>query len=275
MTAGRAGLIILIIGIFGGSLSAGEVHDPRAVDYTRDIKPVLSKRCYGCHGALHQRARLRLDTVGLMKKGGDSGSAIEPGSSGESLVIDAVTGAGGWRMPPEGEGSPLAADEITLLKDWIDQGAKSPTDEVPQPDPRRHWSFQPPVRPAVPSAATLGEGAGWVRNPIDAFVAAEHHKHGLKPRRAADPGTLVRRVYLDLTGLVPEPEVVRAFMADPTDSAYERARRPVARKPGITASAGGGTGWTCGDIATGTDSVPRFARASPTSGAGGTGLWSR
>ncbi len=221
MTIGRARLLIVIVGLLPGRLAGGEAPDPRAVDYTRDIKPVLSKHCYACHGALHQKARLRLDTVVLMKKGGDSGSAIEPGSSGDSLIIDAVTGAQGWRMPPESEGAPLTADEIAGLKAWIDQGAKSPSDELPQPDPRRHWSFHGPVRPAVPAVAELGDGAGWVRNAIDSFVAVEHRKHGLKPRPIAEPATLVRRVYLDLTGLVPSPEVVRAFAADPSDQAYE------------------------------------------------------
>jgi Protein of unknown function (DUF1549)/Protein of unknown function (DUF1553)/Planctomycete cytochrome C len=222
MTIGRAGLHMLIVGILPGPLPADEELGRRAaIDYSREIKPVLSKHCYACHGALKQKAGLRLDTAAFIKEGGDSGSAIEPGSSAESLIVDAVTGSDGWQMPPENEGSPLSADEIARLKAWIDQGAKSPPDELPQPDPRRHWSFQKPVRPAVPSAATLGESARWVRNPIDAFLASEHQKHGLKPRPAADPATLIRRVYLDLTGLVPSPDVVRAFVADPGDRTYE------------------------------------------------------
>ncbi len=221
MTSGWAGSIILIAGLSPGWLLAGEGPDPRAVDYTREIKPVLTKRCYACHGALQQKAGLRLDTAALMKKGGKSGSAIEPGSSDESLIIDAVTGADGWRMPPESEGSPLSVEEIARIKAWIDQGARSPADEVPQPDPRLHWSFQPIRRPEVPAATARGGAAGWVRNPIDAFLAAEHRKHGLEPRPAADPATLIRRVCLDLTGLVPSPTLVRAFIADPSDRAYE------------------------------------------------------
>jgi hypothetical protein len=213
-------LLTLIVVILPGRLVADEP-GRRAVDYTRDVKPVLSKRCYACHGVLQQKAGLRLDTASLLKKGGESGSAIEPGSSDDSLIIDAITGAQGWRMPPESEGSPLSNDEIARIKAWIDQGAKSPADEDPQPDPRQHWSFQAPVRPRVPSGAELGEGAGWVRNPIDAFLAAEHRKHGLKPRPTADPATLVRRVCLDLTGLVPSEELLRAFVADPSDRAYD------------------------------------------------------
>jgi hypothetical protein len=221
MPIGRVGLLILIVAILPRWLSAGEEPWNRAVDYSRDIKPVLSKRCYACHGALKQKAGLRLDTAAFMKKGGDSGPAIVAGTSDDSLIIDAVTGSDGWRMPPESEGTPLSTEDVAQLKAWIDQGAKSPADEQPQADPRRHWSFQPIGNPKVPAAADLGAGVKWVRNPIDAFLAAEHHKLGLKARQAADPATLIRRVCLDLTGLVPTPEMVRAFVADSSDRAYE------------------------------------------------------
>ncbi len=90
-------------------LAAGEAHDKRAGDYAGDVKPILSKRCYACHGALKQKAGLRLDTAASMHKGGDSGPAIVPGKSEESLIVDAVTGRDGWRMPPESEGSPLSS----------------------------------------------------------------------------------------------------------------------------------------------------------------------
>ena len=94
-----------------------------------------------------------------MRKGGDSGPAILPGQSSDSLIVDAVTGRDGWRMPPESVGSPLSASEIAKLKAWIEQGASSPAGEAPQPDPRRHWAFQAPRRPEVPSAGMLGHGA--------------------------------------------------------------------------------------------------------------------
>ncbi|MFO0891647.1 MAG: DUF1553 domain-containing protein [Isosphaeraceae bacterium] len=189
------------------------------VDYTHDVKPLLSKRCYACHGALKRSSGLRLDTVGLIRKGGDSGPAIMPGNSEESLLTEAVTGREGWKMPPEGEGSPLSDQEIATVRSWIDAGAPGPADESPQPDPRRHWSFRPPTRPAVPQ---LSGGRGdWVRNPIDAFLAERHLQRGLTPAPPARPGDLIRRVALDLTGLLPTPEEVRAFAANPTDRAYE------------------------------------------------------
>ncbi len=134
--------------------------------------------------------------------------------------MDAITGRDGWRMPPESEGLPLSTTEIAQLEAWIDQGARSPADEAPQSDPRAHWAFQAPRRPDVPSAKALGPGARWISNPIDALLAGEHKKHGLKPSSPADPAALVRRVTLDLTGLLPSPAMIRAYLADPSDRAY-------------------------------------------------------
>src|SRR4051794_16159715 len=82
-------------------------------DYVQHVKPLLVKRCGACHGALTQKAGLRLDTAAAIRRGGESGPAIEPGTSSESLLIEAVSGADGWRMPPKGEGEPLSAEEIT------------------------------------------------------------------------------------------------------------------------------------------------------------------
>jgi hypothetical protein len=215
-------VLTLVVGLSPTDwLLAGQGRSAPAVDYASEIKPILRKHCYDCHGALKSKAGLRLDTAALMRKGGDSGPAVEPGQSDQSLIVDAVTGRDGWRMPPESEGPALSDQDIAKLTAWIDQGAKAPLDESPQPDPRDHWSFRAPRRPEVPGARDLGKRASWVLNPIDAFLAAEHLKHGLEPRPAADPATLIRRVTIDLTGLVPSPEDVRSFVADPSDRAYE------------------------------------------------------
>lgn len=187
------------------------------VDYVREVKPILTKRCLACHGALKQKARLRLDTAASIRKGGDSGPAIEPGMASESLLIDKVCAAEGERMPPEGE--PLSADEVSRLRAWIDQGASAPADEKPQSDPRKHWAFLPPERPALPRV----KNEAWNRNPIDAFLAAEHETRGLTPRPAAEPVELLRRVSLDLTGLAPTPQDMREFLNDPSSDAYEKA----------------------------------------------------
>src|SRR5688572_29465395 len=100
------------------------------VDYLREVKPILHERCFACHGALKQESGLRLDTGSLIRQGGESGAAIEPGKSAESLLVERVSAASeDERMPPEGK--PLTSDQIELLKRWIDAGAISPTDEQP------------------------------------------------------------------------------------------------------------------------------------------------
>jgi len=188
------------------------------VDYARQIKPLLREHCYACHGPLKQKAKLRLDTAASVRQGGRSGPAVVAGQPGQSLLLDVVTGANRFRMPPEGEGSHLSAAEVALLRAWVAEGASGPKDERPAEDPRRHWAFQPVSRPAVPAVAdrTL------VRNPIDAFVAAEREKQGVAALPAADRPTLLRRVTLDLTGLPPTRAELQAFLADESPEAYEK-----------------------------------------------------
>ena len=130
------------------------------VDYLRDVKPLLAKRCVACHGALKQKSGLRLDTAARAIAGAKRGRRSCPGNLEESLLIEAVTGTDGWRMPPEGEGAPLSSEEIGLLRAWIEAGAKAPP-EVDPPDPRKHWAFRPPQRPEVPKV----RGSAWVRQP--------------------------------------------------------------------------------------------------------------
>lgn len=190
--------------------------DDDAVDYVQDIKPILSRRCYSCHGALQQKNGLRLDTAVLAKKGGSAGAAVVPGKVDESLLIDAVTGADGIKkMPPEGE--PLTEEQIGKLRKWIEQGAKAPEEKTPQ-DPAKHWSYQPPVRSALPAV----KDPAWARNPIDTFIAVEHEKRGLKPSAPIVKNLMLRRVYLDLIGLPPTRAEVQAFLADDSANAYEK-----------------------------------------------------
>src|SRR5947209_5861005 len=121
-----------------------------AVDYARDVKPILAARCTSCHGAIRQKASLRLDTAALIRRGGESGPAVEPGHSDESLLIERVTAAEeSERMPPASEGVPLGPAEVATLRAWIDQGAQAPPEPIPK-DPRQHWAYRPPVRPAIP-----------------------------------------------------------------------------------------------------------------------------
>lgn len=190
-----------------------------AVDYARDIKPLLAARCYACHGALRQQSGLRLDTAAAVLVGGEQGPAIDPGQSEQSLLIGVVTGSAGFHMPPEGEGEHLSDEEVARLRRWIDAGAPAPTDEQPERDPRAHWAFQRPVRLPVPQVAD----AAWQINPIDAFVAAEHERHGLTPSPEADRFTLLRRLSIDLVGLPPTRDELHEFAEDKSPDAYERA----------------------------------------------------
>ncbi len=187
------------------------------VDYTREVKPLLARSCVGCHGPTKQRSGLRLDTAAGMKKGGDSGPAVVPGDSGASRLVHAVTGANDVPvMPPKPPR--LTAEEVAVVKKWIDQGAKAPAGEVAATAKEAHWSFQPVKRPAV-----LEVKSGRIRNPIDAFVLARLEADGIVPSPPAGRATLLRRLSFDLTGLPPMPAEVDAFLADARPDAYERA----------------------------------------------------
>jgi Protein of unknown function (DUF1553)/Protein of unknown function (DUF1549)/Planctomycete cytochrome C len=187
------------------------------VDYAQDIKPILSEHCYPCHGPTRHRAGLRLDTLASIHKGADGTPVVVPHHAGKSLLIAAVTGADGApQMPPSGQ--PLAAAQIDRLRRWIDEGAPGPKAEETAATPRTHWAFQIPVRPKLPPAPK----PEWVRNPIDAFIAAAHAKHRLAPSPPANKGLLLRRVYLDLIGLPPTRIELDAFLADQSQDAYEK-----------------------------------------------------
>jgi mono/diheme cytochrome c family protein len=190
-----------------------------AVDYNREIKPILAARCYGCHGAKKQRSGLRLDTAKAAREGSNAGPVIVPGKSAESRLIHAVTGThDAPAMPPKGPR--VSSKEVALLRRWIDEGAKAPGNEVGQviQEKNRHWAFHPIQRPSLPAV----KDARWVRNDIDRFILARLEKEGLTHSPEADRRTLIRRVYLDLVGLPPTPDEVTAFLADNRPGAYER-----------------------------------------------------
>ncbi len=207
----RLSVLIAFHSILFPLIVAGE-----EVDYVKQIKPILAARCYSCHSALRKKSGLRVDTAALLVAGGDAGPAIVPGKSADSYLVSMLTGESGSRMPPEDEGAALTPDEIALFKKWIDEGAHA-TVETPLVDPRDHWSYHSLVRPDVPKI----QNTTWVRNPIDAFVAAGQESHGLSPVPAADKATLLRRVYLDLVGLPPTRDEFAAFLADDSPTAYE------------------------------------------------------
>lgn len=181
------------------------------IRYGRDVLPILSAKCFACHGPDEEgrQADLRLDLEQEAKSDRDSGRAIVPGRPEESQLFARITSADpDVVMPPGDSHKPLTPAQIETLRRWIAEGAAW----------GRHWSFEPLTRPEVPAAA----GGAPLRVPIDAFVAARLATHGLSLRPAADPHTLLRRLSLDLVGLPPSPEAAEAFAADPSAAAYER-----------------------------------------------------
>lgn len=210
---GQWGIAMLVGCVLAASAIAGEV------DYSRDIKPILATHCYKCHGPDKQENGLRLDTAAAGILGGDSGAAIVPQKADESLILQAIQGTSSEisKMPPEGDG--LTADQIALLKQWIAEGAKFPADEKPLASQATgHWSFIKPVR-AVPPETKQRE---WSRSAMDAFILARLEKEGIAPSEEAHRDTLLRRVYLDLVGILPSPEEIKAFREATEPDAYER-----------------------------------------------------
>lgn len=199
-----------------------------AVDYLRDVKPLLQERCYSCHGALKQKKSLRLDTVAAMLKGSSNGPVIQRGEPNQSSIIQRVTASNlEERMPPEHEGEPFTAAQVKLLSDWIAAGAPAPADEKGETDPKDHWAFHECVRPSVPVAAN----PNWARNPIDAFVAQSHAQHGLQPQAEAPREVLLRRLYLDLIGLPPTRAEIAAASQDRSRHWYEETVQRLLNDP--------------------------------------------
>lgn len=189
------------------------------VDYMTDIKPLLRKRCFSCHGPLRQEGGLRLDTVATMLSGGDSGAALVGSDASGSLIVERVAAEDpDYRMPPAHEGEPFSPEELQVLNAWINGGAAAPSDEQPDADPRSHWSFQPIVRPEVPTVSDIA----WSDNPIDAFIAARYETNGVQPQESADGRQLMRRLTFDLIGLPPTPEQVDFAAAPTSDDWYEK-----------------------------------------------------
>lgn len=204
----------------------------KEVDFKKDIAPLFKEYCIKCHGPSKQRGDFRLDEKAAAMKGGENfAPAIIPNQSADSPLIKFTAGiVDGMQMPPEGE-SRLSADEVGLLRAWIDQGAKWPDPESGGKEPPKHWSFQPVQRSEIP--IDNSHVAGWARNPIDQFVMAQLNHlpttdpkmphHTLAPSPEVDRVTLIRRMSFDLLGLPPTPLEVDEFVADSRPDAVERS----------------------------------------------------
>ena len=179
------------------------------VDYLSDVKPILVRRCYSCHGpdAESRHADLRFDSRSNVIRDRDGYSIVVPGRADESEMMNRISGSDPEDlMPPSGER--LSEAEVDVIRRWIDQGAGY----------ARHWSFEPVGDPPVPEIETALETT--VRDPIDAFIQERIDAAGLSAAGDATPSEQVRRLSFDVTGLPPDPDVVRAFESEPSDEAW-------------------------------------------------------
>jgi hypothetical protein len=186
-------------------LFVGRSYGQEAVDFSLEIRQILSDKCFLCHGPSEEtrEAELRLD----VRESAITAGAIKPGQALESKLLQRVASSDPDQvMPPPATGKKITAAEQELLKRWIEQGAQY----------SEHWAFIPPQRPQLPSV----KRESWVRNPIDRFVLAEQERRGLEPSPAADRFTLARRLYLDLIGIAPLPHEIDDFLAGDPEKAY-------------------------------------------------------
>src|SRR5262245_14937017 len=189
------------------------------IEFAKDIRPLLERSCWKCHGGDKSKGGLRLDEAKAALAGGNSGPVIQIGEkAAQSRLLILVAGMDAeLKMPPEGPA--LSRDDVGKLRAWIEQGAKFP-DAATVAGVRRsnHWSFQPIREPPIPPL----RNARSVRNPIDNFVLARLEKEGVAPSAEADRHTLLRRLCLDLLGLPPTLEQLEEFIGDTEPGAYER-----------------------------------------------------
>jgi hypothetical protein len=192
-----------------------------ALQFERDVQPILAANCVKCHGGAKPKAGLDLQTRTGMLKGGESGPALVPGSAAKSLLFQMISKG---EMPPK-EKARLTAEQVARVQAWIDGGAPSVESTVAEAidkkvteQDRKFWSFQKQVRSPVPRV----RHAERVRTPIDAFILAKLEAKGLALSPDADRVVLLRRAFFDLTGLPPSPEEADAFLTDTRPDAYER-----------------------------------------------------
>jgi len=188
--------------------------EPKAVnevDFSRQIRPLLAKHCFSCHGPDKQESGVALHEFSKATSEADSGEKpIVPGDVSASEILRRIQSKDpSERMPPEGEG--LSEKQIASLTQWIQSGAEY----------REHWAFLPLSDPTPPSSLDLSNpAASTASNPIDAFIQQQWHARGLTPAVKADPRHLVRRLYFDCIGLPPDRDAVELFAANPSESAY-------------------------------------------------------
>ena len=199
-----------LIGL-GGVVCGGIESGAAPVDFNTEVRPLLSSRCFPCHGPdeASRKGKLRLDLSSEARRERAGLWPIQPGAPEESEVwVRITTPEATDVMPPAKAGDRLSAEEIELLRRWIAEGAVY----------AEHWAWTKPERPAVP---VVGEST-WPRNALDHFVLARQTERNLAPSAEADGYTLARRLALDLTGLPPTVDQVNLLASGDDESAYER-----------------------------------------------------
>lgn len=221
--ASQRGKRIAIVVMFVLSLARAIVaaEPDKVATFEHDIWPIVVKNCTACHGAGELESGLDLRTVAGVRRGGNSGPAINPTTPEKSLLLERVVKR---EMPPSKHGR-LTDNELAIISAWVKAGtiAEHP-DKIPgavslvRDEDRQFWSFRPLTRPAIPRVTNSARG----RTPIDAFLLTRLEAKGISFSPDADPATLVRRVYLDLIGLPPNPAELDSYLADNQPGAYER-----------------------------------------------------
>ncbi|MCA9083444.1 MAG: DUF1553 domain-containing protein [Planctomycetaceae bacterium] len=212
---------LAIVPLISGLASAEEITDQEREFFEKRIRPVLVEHCYGCHSAKSDELKggLRLDFADGLRIGGDSGPAVVIGKPSESILISSLKYEG-MEMPPSGR---LPDQVIRDFEHWVAAGAADPRLDAPHANTasreidiergRRFWSFLPVTDPGAPS------GSDSASSSVDAFINDSIVSAGIEPEKRADPASLLRRVYFDLTGLPPDPDRLEAFLDNPTSSA--------------------------------------------------------
>jgi hypothetical protein len=201
-----------------------QISSAKHLDFNQDVQPILARNCFSCHGPDPEmrKAGLRLDLEeSARQKRPGHPDAIVPGHPEESELIKRIESKDPHHlMPqsPQGEAKPMKPEEIAVLKEWVKEGAVY----------RPHWAFEKPVKAPLPAEVS---NDAWVKTPIDAFILARMKKEGLRPAPEADRATLIRRVTLDLTGLLPTPAEVKVFEEDPSSDAYDHLVDRLLAKP--------------------------------------------
>ena len=196
----------------------------RPVDFAGDVFPILKKHCFACHQGQDASSGYRLDQRADILGETDGKVLAKIGDSANSRLIHLVAGrVPGKRMPAKGE--PLSAEQIGVLRAWIDQGMKWDEKVLPTERPAsKHWAFQLVQRPTIPPRplGERGRGEGWGHTAVDAFIVTKLHEAGLAPSPESPRRVLVRRLYLDLLGLPPSTKELAAALADPAPEWYDR-----------------------------------------------------